>query len=318
MNSSTETIVRTEDRAVFASRVLDAPRELVFQAFTDPARLAKWYGPFGFRTSTSLFQFEPGGEWHFVMHGPDGVDYPNFMRFLEIVPNEKISYIHSSDSNYSELMFTGHIHFEPRGDKTEIQLSMEFSTAEQLRTVAEEHGAIEGARQHLERLADHVDIMSNRRRGGFEVTLPSDLEIRMTRWFLAPAKLVFEAMTQVEHVKNWWGCETHPLIVCEIDLRVGGQWRYVMQEPSGAEHPFKGEFMEIERYTRLVRTEIYDVAPFNAGHAVVTGMFQESDGKTLLTETMRFDSKESRDGTLATGMAEGAALALDRLADLVQ
>jgi uncharacterized protein YndB with AHSA1/START domain len=150
----------------------------------------------------------------------------------------------------------------------------------------------------------------------FIVTTPSDVEIRMTRLFDAPRHLVFAAMTQPEHVKQWWGRlgDGYSVPVCEIDLRVGGAWRFVNRHPAG-EAVFYGEYREIAPPGRLVFTEIYE--PFPDSVSVVTTEFTEEAGKTRMTATVRYPSPEVRDMVLGTGMAAGAAVSYDRLEDLV-
>src|SRR5262245_48988492 len=153
--------------------------------------------------------------------------------------------------------------------------------------------------------------------GSFEVTKPSDAEIRLTRLFNAPRRLVFEAMTKPEHVKRWWGCldEGYSVPVCEIDLRVGGAWRFVNRHPKG-EAVFYGVYREIVRPERLVFTEIYE--PFPDAESVVTSVFTEEGGKTRLTARIVYPSMEVRDMVLKTGMSKGAGLSYDRLEDLVR
>lgn len=150
----------------------------------------------------------------------------------------------------------------------------------------------------------------------FKVTTPSDQEIRMTRLFDAPRRLVFEAMTKPEHVKRWWGClgEGYSVPVCEIDLRPGGAWRFVNRHPHG-EAAFHGEYREITPPSRLVFTEIFEEYPDSV--SVVTAEFTEEGGKTRLTATVQYPSLEVRDAVLASGMAHGAAVSYDRLEDLV-
>lgn len=149
------------------------------------------------------------------------------------------------------------------------------------------------------------------------LTTPSDREIVLQRTFDAPAALVFEAMTKPEHVRRWFGCSQASLTVCEIDLRVGGAYRYVMSMGDGQEFPFKGEYKEITPPSRLVFTQIFDVPPINEHPALVTATFEERDGQTTLTETILHDSRESRDGHLSSDMEQGAGEAYDRLADVV-
>lgn len=150
----------------------------------------------------------------------------------------------------------------------------------------------------------------------FQVTTPSEQEIRMTRLFDAPRHLVFEAMTKPEHVKQWWGRlgEGYSVPVCEIDLRPGGKWRFVNRHPGG-EAAFYGEYREITPPSRLVFTEIFEQFPDSV--SVVTTVFSDEGKKTRLTATVRYPSLEVRDMVIASGMADGAGVSYDRLEDLV-
>jgi uncharacterized protein YndB with AHSA1/START domain len=149
-----------------------------------------------------------------------------------------------------------------------------------------------------------------------QVSTPSDREIVMTRAFDAPRNLVFEAWTKPEHVRNWWGQRTSTVILCEAEVRPGGSWRYVTREENGAEVPFTGVYQEITPPERLVYTEVYDVEPFNSGDpAVNTVTFTEEEGRTLVTITTVYPTREVRDFVLGTGMERGAAESYDRLAD---
>ena len=155
-------------------------------------------------------------------------------------------------------------------------------------------------------------------RGTFQCTTPSDTEITLTRLFDAPRDLVWTAMTQPEHVRRWWGCldERYSVPVCEIDLRVGGRWRFVGRGPEGDYPAFYGEYREIEPPERLVYTEIFE--PFPDAGSLVTQLLTEDQGRTRLTVTARYDSRATRDIVLGTGMEKGAAVSYDRLADVVQ
>jgi uncharacterized protein YndB with AHSA1/START domain len=143
-----------------------------------------------------------------------------------------------------------------------------------------------------------------------KVSTPSDTEIRTSRDFDAPRELVFAAHTQAEHLKHWWG-RGNALDV-EIDLRVGGRYRFV-EHADGQEYGFRGEFREIVEPERIVQTFEYEGMP---GHiAVQTLVFSEQDGRTTVTGTTRFDTTGDRDGMLSSGMADGAEqsyLALDK------
>jgi uncharacterized protein YndB with AHSA1/START domain len=138
----------------------------------------------------------------------------------------------------------------------------------------------------------------------------------MTRLFDAPVDLVYQVMSTPEHVREWWGRlgEGYSVPVCEIDLRVGGKWRFVNRHPNG-EAAFYGEYLELAPPTRMVFTEIFE--PFPDSVSVVTSELTAEGRKTRLTATVRYPSAEVRDMVLATGMSQGAGISYDRLEDLV-
>jgi len=152
--------------------------------------------------------------------------------------------------------------------------------------------------------------------GNLQVTTPSDREIAMTRVFDAPRALVFEALTTPELVQRWLlGPPGWSMPHCEIDLKVGGAYRYVWRnDEKGMEFGTGGVFREIHPPERIVHTEQMDGVP---GEALNTTLLTERDGRTTLTLTMLFDSKEARDGALGSGMEKGVAVSYDRLADLL-
>lgn len=154
--------------------------------------------------------------------------------------------------------------------------------------------------------------------GSFTVTTPSDCEIRMTRLFDAPRALVFEAMTKPEHIKHWWGNlgEGYSVPVCEVDLRVGGKWRFVNRTPSGESAVFYGEYREVAPPDRVVFTEFFE--PFPDAESVVTATLTDENGKTRMTATVAYPSREVRDMVKATGMERGAALSYDRLEEVAR
>jgi uncharacterized protein YndB with AHSA1/START domain len=148
------------------------------------------------------------------------------------------------------------------------------------------------------------------------LTMPSDLEIVITRRFRAPRALVFEAWSKPEHVRRWFGLPQLTLAVCEMDFREGGTWRWVLRDPSaGVDHAFSGEYREIARPERLVYTERYEAIP-DSDH-VVTITFEERDHETIFTEHVNYRSVEHRDGHLASGMEEGMQQTLARLESLL-
>jgi uncharacterized protein YndB with AHSA1/START domain len=148
-----------------------------------------------------------------------------------------------------------------------------------------------------------------------QITTPSDREIAMTRTFDAPRLLVFDAFTRPELIKRWLGVRAGwTMPVCEVDLRVGGKYRYVWRGPKGNDMGMGGVFREIVAPERIVATEKFDDSWY-AGEAVDTTVFVEKGGRTTVTMMVRYESKEARDGVLATPMATGVAESYDKLAE---
>src|SRR5918993_185213 len=139
-------------REILISRVISAPRELVFEAFTEVRHLSRWWGPEGFTTTTRAFEFRVGGEWEFVMHGPDGTDYTEWISWTEIAPPERIALVHGhfrGDPSAFESVLT----FASDGAATRIEMRTLFRTKELRDEAVEKYSAIEGGQQTLDNLA---------------------------------------------------------------------------------------------------------------------------------------------------------------------
>jgi uncharacterized protein YndB with AHSA1/START domain len=146
------------------------------------------------------------------------------------------------------------------------------------------------------------------------VTLPTDEQILVTREFDAPAHLVYAAYTTPEHIRRWWHAKRGEMTVAEVDLRVGGGWRYVMVTPDGTEVAFHGEFREIVPNERIVSSEVYEAMP--GAEALDTATFTEADGRTTLTILTVLATKAQRDAYIESGMEDGLQDALDLLEEL--
>jgi uncharacterized protein YndB with AHSA1/START domain len=153
------------------------------------------------------------------------------------------------------------------------------------------------------------------RYGSAVVTLPSDREIRIERTFDAPADLVFKAWTTPEYVRRWWGDEQAPVVLCDIDLRPGGAWRYVTRAADGSEFGWHGVYGEVDAPHRLVTTEVFEGFPDAEAQNTLT--LVEHDGVTTMTVMVLHQSKEYRDGHVNSGMEGGMQLALNRFDDVL-
>jgi len=148
--------VATADRVMTFARMLDAPRDLVFDAWTRPEHVAQWWGPDGFTTTTEHMDVRPGGHWRFVMHGPDGTDYRNHIVFLEVARPERLVYKHVPEPGTEPVSFEVTVRFTARGDRTHVTMQSLFPSAAALEHVVKHYRADEGARQTLGRLAGHL------------------------------------------------------------------------------------------------------------------------------------------------------------------
>jgi uncharacterized protein YndB with AHSA1/START domain len=153
--------------------------------------------------------------------------------------------------------------------------------------------------------------------GTLQVTTPSDREVAMTRVFDAPRHLVFDAFTKPELLKRWFfGPPGWSLAICEMDLRVGGAYRWVWRGPGGKDMGVGGVYREVAAPERIVATERFDEAWY-PGEALITYLLVEQGGKTTLTLTVLYESQEARDTALKTGMTQGVEMGYDRLAELL-
>lgn len=146
--------------------------------------------------------------------------------------------------------------------------------------------------------------------------LQGDTTLVLTREFRAPRELVWASITTPEHVRRWYGCGMADLTTCDIDLRVGGRWHYVLTAPTGSEDSFSGEYRELDPPTRLVTTESYDNIP--GAEYVSTVTLEEADGVTTFRNVLEYAAKEMRDGHVESGMVYGMNMSMDALERLVE
>lgn len=150
--------------------------------------------------------------------------------------------------------------------------------------------------------------------GTLQVTMPTDNEIVLTRVFDAPRQMVYDAFSKPELLKRWFGPHGWSLAVCEVDHRVGGGFRFVLEGPNGQRMGMRGVYREVEPPNRSVHVESYDDYP---GESIVTSVLTEEMGRTTLTATITYPSREIRDMVAKSGMEHGAAESYDKLADML-
>jgi uncharacterized protein YndB with AHSA1/START domain len=308
-NAKTSSGSNTADRELIFTRVFDAPRELVFAAWTDPKHVAQWWGPNGFTTTISEMDVQPGGVWRLVMHGPDGRDYKNKIVFLEVVKPERLVYKHDPEKDTEPVTFETTVTFADRDGKTEITMRMLFPSAAALDHVVKKYGAVEGANQTLGRLEGHLAMLADTRNN--DVTIVGCRELTIVREFDAPREVVFRAWTSAEHISRWFGPKAFRVTACEVNFRAGGVFRFVLRGPDGKDYPFNGEYIEIVEPERIVfKGNIHDVP----GQDVLTTVtFAKQEGKTIVTvhQTYTLESDATR------GAPVGWSQTLDHLTQYV-
>ncbi len=288
-------------RSIVVTRVFDAPRTLVFDAFTDSRHVGRWWGPRGFSLTTESMDVRPGGVWLFVMHGPDGVDYPNKITYLEIVKPERLVYDHGDAGAPGYFQTT--VTFAEQGDRTKLTMRMLFQSDAQRETVVKTYNAIEGANQTLARLGEQLTKMQ---------------ELITTRIFDAPRDVVFRAWTDPERLKRWWGPKGFTNPVCEVDVRPGGVIRIHMRAPDGVVYPMTGVFREIVEPERLVFTSsALDSNGEPLFEVVNTVTFAEEGAQTKLTLHASVSKVKAQAAPHLAGMEQGWSMSLDRLAEEV-
>jgi Uncharacterized conserved protein len=146
----------TKDREIEITRVFNAPRSLVFTVWTDPKHIIHWWGPNGFTNTIYEMDVRPGGVWRFMMHGPDGVDYPNKIVFKKVVKPEYLEYSHGSDDEDHPGNFEVTVHFREKGKQTEITMRMVFRSKDERDIVIEKYGALEGNTQTMNKLEEYL------------------------------------------------------------------------------------------------------------------------------------------------------------------
>ncbi len=231
----------TSNREIVITREYNAPRDLVWEAMTDPKHVVNWWGPRGFRSTIERHEFREGGVWQHEMVGPDGTKYPNKAIFKKIVKPEMIQFVNGGHREGGPgVGFEATWRFEALApDRTRITARMVFPTPDQRDFVIKEFGAIEGGKQTLERLSEFLS--------------KSQCEpFTISREFAAPRDLVWKAWTERDCLMQWFGPKGVTIPVAHLDFRPGGFFHYCMKMPDGKEMWGKFIYKEIEPPSRVL------------------------------------------------------------------
>ena len=269
VGTSLKDFVENADREIVISREFSAPRELVWEAMTNPKHVVNWWGPRGFSTTIETMDFRVGGVWKHVMRGPDGARYPNKSIFKEIVAPEKIVFSHGGGREEGPgASFQATWTFEAlAADKTRVTARMVFPSAAERDFVAQEFGAVEGGRQTLERLGEHL-----------AGTLSKPFVI--SREFKAPRELVWEAWTERDRLTQWFGPKGFMMSAAKLDFRPGGSFHYSMRTPDGKEMWGKFVYREIVAPEKIVLVNSFS----DAGGGLTRHPFSPAWPLEMLTE----------------------------------
>jgi uncharacterized protein YndB with AHSA1/START domain len=277
MQASPEPVSDTADREIVQTRLLDAPRELVWRMFTDPEHIVQWWGPNGFTNTIHEMDVRPGGVWRFIMHGPDGTDYQNKNIYTRIEKPRLIAFEHASVPH-----FFCTITLDEEGTKTRLNFRMVFPTAEERDRTVREFGAAEGLNQTLGRLGEHLRIETD----------PSRPFV-ISRTFDAPRDVVWKAWTERDRLMQWFGPTGLTMAFARLDLRPGGMFHYKLQSPDGQDMWGRFVYREINPPRRLVWVNSFSDEAGNVSRhplhlawpleMLTTVTFVEAGGKTTVT-----------------------------------
>ena len=283
---------------VVMTRVLDAPRELVFEACTEARHMSQWWGPARYSLPVCEMDTRPGGTYRFVERAEDGGEHPFRGEFLEVVPPERLVLTQIYEP-YPDHPMQVTLTFEDLGDgRTKLIDRMRFDSVES-RDANLAAGMEAGARESYDRLAEHLQTM--------------DRGIWFERVLDAPRELVFDVWTNPKHVAQWWGPTGFTNTVEEMDVRPGGVWRFVMHGPDGVDYPNRIQFVEVTRPSKL----IYDHMGQNPDEAPFRGFvtfYDEGPSRTRLIMRTMFPTSAIREMVSREYHAvEGGNQTLDRL-----
>ena len=293
--------VLSPNKELTISRVVNAPRELVWNVWTDPDHIKHWWGPNGFTNTIFQMDVKPGGVWDFVMHGPDGTDYKNKSVYKEVVKYEKIVYDHVSGPKFQ---FT--VTFKEQDGRTLINIDMLFQTPEERDNVVKVFKADVGLRQNMYKLEGYLRKVS------------AEKEMTLERIINAPRTLVFKAWTDPKQLEQWWGPRGFTNPVCDVDARPGGKILIHMKAPDGVVYPMDGEFHEIVETEKIVFTSAaLDKNGKRLFEVLNTVTFSEEEGKTKLKLHAAVSNIADEGKPYLNGMNEGWNQSIDRLEDFL-
>jgi uncharacterized protein YndB with AHSA1/START domain len=304
------------------TRILGAPRSLVFKAWTDTKHMARWWGPRGFTNPVCELDVRPGGLIRIDMRGPDGTVYPMKGVFHKIIEPERLVFTSTAlEDEHGKPLFEilNTITFDDFNGITKLTLHARLVTRDFKLTpqaAAALAGMEQGWSESLYRLADELDNISKAASAAFAAT--PDREIVISRVFDAPRELVWNAWTDPKQIVRWWGPRGFTTTIYEMDVRPDGTWRYTMHGPDGTNYPGECVFLEVVKYERIVFSHGGGKEGGPRTNFRSTWTFDAEDDQTKVTIRMVFNSPEAREFVVKEHRAiEGGNQTLQRLGEFM-
>jgi uncharacterized protein YndB with AHSA1/START domain len=306
------------------TRIFDAPRELVWKAWTVPELAMRWWGPEGFTAPVIKIDLRVGGKYLYAMRSPDGKDFWSTGVYREFVPPEKIVATDSFADEKGNIVPASH--YGMTGDwPTELLATMTFEDQKGKTKFTLRHEGlppgemIDSAKAGWNGSFDKLEKVLEEEKSRWTKTIliaePGKQEASIIRTFDAPRERLFRAYTDPKLIPQWWGPERFEIIVDKMEVKPGGIWRNINRDSEGNEYTFHGVYHDVSP-RRLVYTFEWEGLPGHVILGIVT--FENLNSRAKLTEKSVFESVEDRDGMLKSGMEDGAFETMDRLAELVE
>jgi uncharacterized protein YndB with AHSA1/START domain len=315
---------KTKNTALIITRVFDAPRNLVWKAWTDPELVKRWWGPKEYTAPVVSIDLRVGGKYLYAMRGPDGKDIWSAGEYREVVPPERIVATDNFADEHGTIVPASY--YGMTGEwPAELVASMSFADEKGKTKFTLRHeglprgemteGAKDGWNESFDKLEKVLEAEKACRAKTLLVADPGKQEASVIRTFDAPRDQLFRAFTDPKLMVQWWAPRQFSIIIEKLEARPGGSWRILNRDTDSNEFWFHGVYHEVSP-ERLVYTFEFEGMPGHVLLGIVT--FEGSGGRTRVTEKSVFESVADRDGMIAAGMEEGSYETMDRLAGLVE
>lgn len=302
-------------------RVYNAPVKAVWDAWTDPAKAAMWWGPRGFSITTYSKDLKPGGHWKYTMHGPDGTDYPNVTKYHEVEKYSRLVYDHGGTED-TPALFRVTVNFsEPAKGKTKMEMTMTVPTPEALEEIRKIIKKASGE-STWDRLAEYLEEENGRR------------VFVINRAFDAPIETMFEMWTDPKHFAKWLPPTGYEMTFIKADIKPGGRSFYCMPGPGGSKMYGRAHYLEIEKPNRIVYTQQFcdekenitrhpHVATWPETMLTTVTLTPESEDRTRVTVTWEVHGKATPEEVetflkMRGGMTQGWTGSFDKLEEYLE